>query len=85
MYKVGDKLLCVNNSTESYKNEKIVIGRTYTILKICKRVENNGYSFYSYKIDDDEGWFDDDSDYYQYFVLDVKYMRKEKLKKICTK
>ena len=76
MYKVGDKLLCIKNTTRGYKHDRLIVGRIYTVLEIFKN---------SYRIDDDEGWFDENSDYYNHFVLDVKYMRKEKLEKLCTK
>jgi len=74
--KVGDKLRCVNNSEYSFVNDDIELNKIYIVLD---KMKIDGTVLY--KIDDNSTWFEENSNYYNYFK-NIRLERKEKLKKL---
>jgi len=77
MFKVGDKVKCINN--DSLKN-CLTINKIY-IIEDC-HIERNS-EFVTIEKDDLNSRFS--GIYSRRFILDVKELRKQKLKEICSK
>lgn len=87
--KIGDKYLCikVRNHYRTGKETMInIVGKTYEILSINTR---NSYIeiLISNECDNDNYFYTQKNDYhhfyfYEYFILDIKNQRRNKLKKL---
>lgn len=89
--KIGDKYLCIKerNHYKSGKEKKVyIVGKTYEILSI--NTNNNNYYteiLISNECNNDRYFFTPKDDYhhyyfYEYFILDIKNQRRNKLKNI---
>jgi len=78
MYKVGDKLLCIESSDYLISNN-VKVNNTYTVIEIVTK----GDSIY-YRIDDGSCPFGVNSRFSKKFAS-LKEHRKQKLKIICSK
>lgn len=74
MFKVGDKVICVD---ASFSNDVLTLNKKYTIID-----SYISYSGIIYVIND-RGY--KELFYFERFILDIKVIRKEKLNKICSK